>query len=225
MTARDQKGSFYPLKRGTPEKARRSLVRLGLCEKEQAGIKKARRVKAPPPHALRVFQANSLRPNKVARVLETRRIIHPYLDEFLQDGVFDVGLAWSGGRPEIGRFIWKRHLTNAQRALMLFHVGKMKVKDQSRGIVRRLHKAFEKAIAGKTLSRNEVVDRLKFKLDTAIEETGLANSIEAKYLEAMLADPAAINRLVAASSVPKPQPLTHVSTAARRAMPHRRQGH
>lgn len=216
------KGSFYPLKRGTPAKARRSLVRLGLYEKEKAGIKKARRAKAPSPPALRVFQATPLRPNKAVRVLETRRIIHPYLDEFLHDGVFDVSLAWSGGRPEIGRFLWKRHLTDAQRALVLFHVGKMKVKDRSRGIVRRLHKAFEKAIAGKSLNRNEVLDRLKFKLDTVNEETGLANSIEAKYLEALLGDPAAINRLVAASSVPKPQPLTHVSTAARRALPHRR---
>lgn len=216
------KGSFYPYRPATPAKAGRSMGRLRLCEMEKANIKKARRAKAPPAPTLRVFEATPLRPNKAVGVLETRRIIHPYLDEFLHDCVFDVDLVWSGGRPEIGRFLWKRHLTDAQRALVLFHVGKMMVKDRSRGILRRLHKAFEKTLAGKSLNREEVVERLKFKLDTVHEETGLANSIEAKYLEALLRDQAAINRLVAASAAPKSQPLTHVSTAARRAVPHRR---
>jgi 5-methylcytosine-specific restriction endonuclease McrA len=216
------KGSFFPDKPATPAKARRSMGRLRLCEKEKTSIKKARRAKAPPVPTLRVFKATPLRPKKAVGVLETRRIIHPYLDEFLHYGVFDVGLTWSGGRPEIGRFLWKRHLTDAQRALVLFHMGKMKVKDRSRGIVRRLHKAFEKALAGKSLNRAEVVDRLKFKLNIVQEETGLTNAIEAKYLEALLGDSAAINRLVAASAIPKSQPLTHVSTAARRAAPRRR---
>ncbi|WP_066158904.1 HNH endonuclease [Hydrogenophaga pseudoflava] len=216
------KGSFYPYKPAMPAKAYRSMGRLRLCEKEKASIKKARRAKTPPAPSLRVFEATPLRPNKVLGVQETRRFIHPYLDEFLHDGVFDVGLVWSGGRPEIGRFLWKRHLTDAQRALVLFHVGKMKVKDRSRGIVRRLHMAFEKYIAGKSVNREEVVDRLKFLLDTLQERTGLANSIEAKYFEALLRDPAAINQLVAASAAPKPKPLTHVSTAVRKTVSHRR---
>lgn len=218
------KGSFFPYKPATPAKARNTLRRLLICEKENARIKKARRSNAPPAPTLRVFKATPMRPNKAVGVLETRRIIHPYLDDFLHHGVFDVGLAWSGDRPEIGGFLWKRHLTVAQRALVLFHVGKMKVKDRSRGIVRRMYKALEKALAGKNLNREEVVDQLKFKLNTVQEETGLANSIEAKYLEALLGDATAINRLVAASAASKPQKLMHVSTASRRAAPRRHKG-
>lgn len=216
------KGSFFPKKLATPAKAHRKMERLRLCEKEKASIKKARRAKMPPAPTLRVFKATPLRPRQTVGVLETRRIIHPYLDEFLHGGVFDVDLAWSGGQPQIGQFLWKRHLTDAQRALVLFHVGKMKVKDRARGIVRRMHKAFEKTLAGKNLNREEVAERLRFKRDNVQEETGVANSIGAKYLDALLRDPAAIDRLVTGSAVPKPQPLTRVSTAARGAVPHRR---
>lgn len=212
------KGSYFPYKLTTPAKARRSIERLRLCEKEKAQIHRSRRAKAPPASTLRVFKVTS----SPIDVLETRRIIHPYLDDFLHDSVFDVGLAWHGGRPEIGGFLWKPHLTVAQRALVLIHLGKMKVKDRSRGIVRRLHMAFEKALIGKSMSREEVIKQLKFQLDTLKEQTGLSNSIEVKYLEALLRDPAAIDRLVTVSAVPKPQPLTRVSTAARGAVPHRR---
>jgi hypothetical protein len=216
------KGSFYPDKPASPVKASRRMQRLQRCKNEKARIEKAQRAKSPPAPSLRSFKATPLRPEKVIGVQETRRIIHPYFDEFLNKGVFDVALAWSGGKPEIGRILWKRHLTDAQRALVAFHMGKLKVKDRSRGILRSKYRAFVKTLAGKSLSKAEVVAQLKFRLDTVPEETRLANSIEAKYLEALLRDPAAIDRLVAASAVPKPQPLKHVSTAARKAVPHRR---
>lgn len=216
------KGSFYPDKLATPAKASRSMLRQQRCKNEKVRIEKARRAKASPAPSVRGFEATPLRPDKVVGVHETRRIIHPYLDEFLNKSVFDVALAWSGGMPEIGRILWKRHLTGAQRALVTFHMGKLQVKDRSRGILRNKYRAFVKALVGKSLSYADVVERLKFRLDTVPEETRLANSIEAKYLEAMLRDRAAIEQLVAVSAAPKPQPLNHVSTAARRAVPHRR---
>lgn len=216
------KGSFYPEKPSSPLKARRSMQRLQRCNKKKDRIEQARRAEAPPAPSLRRFKATPLRPDKVVGVKETRRIVHPYLDEFLRKGAFDIALAWSGGLPEIDRILWKRHLTDAQRALVVFHTGKLKVKDRSRGILRRKHQAFSKALAGKGLSHAAVVSELKFRLTTVQEETRMANSIEAKYLEAVLRDPAAIDRLVAASAAPKPPPLNHVSTATRKAVPHRR---
>lgn len=219
------KGSFYPDKPASPVKASRRKWRLQRCENEKTRIEKARRANAPPAPSLRGFDATPLRPDKVIGVQETRRIVHPYLDEFLNKGVFDVALAWSGGKPEIERILWKRHLTDAQRALVAFHMGKLKVKDRARGILRSKYRAFVKALAGKGLSHTEVVERLRFRLDTVPEETRLANSIEAKYLEALLRDPAAIDLLVAASAVPKLQQLSHVSTAARKAVPHHRRRH
>lgn len=211
------KGSFYPAKPASPVKGSRSMLLLQRCKNEKARIEKARRAKAPPAPSLRGFKATELRSDNVVGVQETRRIIHPYLDEFLNKGIFDVALAWSGGKPEIGRILWKRHLTDAQRALVVFHMGKLKVKDRSRGFLRNKYRALMKAVAGKGLSHAEVVERLKFRLDTVPEDTRLANSMEAKYLEALLRDPAAISQLVAASAVPKLKSLNHISTAARKA--------
>lgn len=216
------KGSFYPDKPASPLKAHRVMQRLQRCNEEKDRIHKSRRAKAPPAPSPRGFKATLRRPDRIARVHETRRIAHPYLDEFLKKAAFDIALAWSDGLPEIDRIMWRRHLTDAQRALVAFHMGKLKVKDRSRSILRRKHRAFSKALVGRGLSHAAVVSELEFRLTTVQEETRLANSIEAKYLEAVLRDPGAIDRLVASSAAPKPQPLDRISTATRKTVPHRR---
>ncbi|SOZ22478.1 hypothetical protein CBM2609_U20003 [Cupriavidus taiwanensis] len=213
------KSSFYPRKPAsdlTPAMARRHKLRLKLCSEKHAAIRKARRSIAQPAPSLRLRGPTPLRPRTVSRILETRRFIHPYLDRFLRRCVFDVDLAWASGRPEIARFLWKPHLTSAQRALVAFHLEKMKVKDRARGIIRRRYRAFAKVIAGKNLNEGEIVSRLQLRLASVKEETGIANSIEAKYLEALLRDPTAIAELVTASSIPKPHPLMLVETAVPR---------
>jgi hypothetical protein len=68
-------------------------------------------------------------------------------------------------------------------------------------------------IAGKTLSRVQIENHLGIRLSTIKSDTGIANSIEAKCLEAILRDRAAIADLVVASSKPRPSPLELVATA------------
>lgn len=212
--------SFYPSEPAgvTPAKVRRTQQRQKLCAQQKANIKAARRSNAPPPPSLRLRGPTPLRPITPNRVQNIRRFIHPYLDRFLTRCVFDLDIAWVGGRPEIGRFRWKPHLTPSQRALVAFHLSKLKVKDRARGIIRRRYLAFVKGLAGKGFDENEIVDRLKFRMAGVREETGIANSIEAKFLEALLRDPAVIINLVTASAVPKSQPLTLESTAAPQAV-------
>ncbi|WP_062365464.1 HNH endonuclease [Variovorax paradoxus] len=218
------KSNFYPgkLTRVTPAKASRTKSRLQLCSKEEARVKEARRSNAPPAPSLRIPGSTPLRPAKAGSVLETRRLIHPYLDGFLRRSVFDVNLDWLRDRPEIRSFSWRPQLTSAQRALVAFHLRKLKVKDRSGGIIKRRYKALAKAIAGKNLDHDQVVDKLQFRLRTVQEEAGIANSIEAKYLEAMLRDPVNVDRLVAESVVPKPVALIIESTAVPGAVRSRR---
>lgn len=218
------KSSFYASKPAgvTPAKVHRRKRRQELFDQKQGNIKAARRRNAPPPPSLRRRGPTPLRPGTPNRVQEVRRCIHPYLDRFLTRCVFDVDLAWVGGRPEIGRLLWRPHLTPSQRALVGFHLSRMKVKERARGIVRRRYRAFEKVLAGKGFGENEIVDRLEFRLAGVKKETGIANSIEAKCLEALLRDPTAIANLVIASAVPRSQPLTLVSTAVPQAVKARR---
>lgn len=210
------KGSFYARKPAcdlTPAKGRRHKLRLRLCSEKQANIKRGRRSKAQAAPSLRLRGPTPLRPRAVGRMQETRRFIHPYLDRFLRQSVFDVELAWVQERPEIARFVWKPSLSSAQRALVAFHLAKMKVKDRARGIIQRRYRAFVKVLAGKSLDEREIVSHLQFRLASVKEETGIANSIEAKCLEALLRDVTAIAKLVKASSIPKPRPLMLVATA------------
>ncbi|MEW9581397.1 hypothetical protein [Paraburkholderia sp. DGU8] len=210
------KGSFYPRKPAcdlTPAKGRRHKLRLRLCSEKHAKIKRERRSNAQPAPSLRFRGPTPLRPKTVSRIQETRRFIHPYLDRFLRRSVFDVDLAWAGERPEIARFLWKPRVSSAQRALVAFHLANMKVKDRARGIIRRRYRAFVKVLAGKNLNEHEILNHLRFRLASVKEETGIANSIEAKCLEALLRDPTAISKLVAASLSPKPHPLELVATA------------
>lgn len=210
------KSSFYPRKpvsNLTPAKARRHKLRLKLCSKKQADIKIARRSNAQPSRSLRFRSGTPLRSKTSGQIEETRRIIHPYLDRFLRRCAFDIDLVWTGGQPEIGRFLWKPHLTSAQRALLAFHLRTLKVKNRARGIIRRRYRAFVKVLAGKNLSEGEIANHLRLRLASVNEETGIANSIEAKCLEALLHDPAALAGLVTASSIPKLSPLELVATA------------
>lgn len=216
--------NFYPQKpnRLTPAKASRKQLCLELHSKAAARIQKARRTNAQPAPSLRMPGPTPLRPQKPSRIEETRRFIHPYFDGFLRRAIFDVALAWSRGKPEIANFLWKPHLSSAQRALVVFHLRKMKVRDRSRGIIRRRYDAFVKTILGKSLGKDAVVAQLLFKLRNVQSETGMANSIEARCWEAVLRDSAAISRLVVKSAAPKPPPLVKESTAARQAVRHRR---
>lgn len=211
------KSSFYPQQhpvRQTPAKASRAKLLLARRSDKQAASKNARPRRASPAPSDRCIRG-SMPLQTESRVLpqETRRFIHPYFDRFLKNCAFDVELAWDHGLPEIHRFIWKPHLTAAQRALVTFHLDKLKVKDRARGILRRRYRAFAKVIAGKTLSRVQIENHLGIRLSTIKSDTGIANSIEAKCLEAILRDRAAIADLVVASSKPRPSPLELVATA------------
>lgn len=213
------KSSFYPGKpasNSTPAKARRHMVRLKRYGTTPAQTKKVRPSDARPVYSLRFRRPLLPRAKMLGRVQETRRIIHPYLDRFLSRCVFDVDLAWVGGQPEIGRFLWKPHLTSAQRALVTFHLAKLKVKDRARGIIRRRYRALLKMLAGRKLNEREIVSHIQLRLASLGEETGIANSIEAKCLEALLRDPATVKKLVIASSIPKIHPLIPVATATPR---------
>lgn len=210
------KNSFYPAKPAsvrTPAKARRHQQRLKISSAKQADIYMARRSNGQLSPSLRVRGSTPLRPKKMGRLQETRRCIHPYFDKFLERSAFDIDLAWAGDSPEISRFRWKPHLTKAQRALVAFHLSKLKVKDRARGIIRRRYRAFVKVTTGRHFAARDIVKHLEFRLDSVKEETGIANPIEAKCLEALLRDPSAIAQLVASSALPKPQPLVLVATA------------
>lgn len=220
------KGSFYPQPPAcerTPTKGRRNRLLLKRRAGENADVKKKRHCSASPPPSVRCHRGPTpLQTEPRPLPHETRRIIHPYFDKFLRRRVFDVDLEWIGGLPQIGRFVWKPHLTSAQRALVAFHLQKLNVKDRARGIVRRRYRAFAKVIMGRKLTQAQIETHLEIRLSTLEEDTGIANSIEARCLEALLRDPAAIANLVATSSMPKPSPLILTSTAMSRVEHQRR---
>lgn len=219
------KSSFYPQrpKRQTPAKASRNTLLLARRADKQAAFKTEHPRRASPAPSDRCLRGPAPLPTtQRALPQETQRFIHPYFDKFLKRCAFDVDLAWDGGLPEIHRFVWKPHLTAAQRALVAFHLGKLKVKDRARGIVRRRYRAFAKVITGKKLTRAQIEEHLEIRLSTVEADTGIANSIEARCLEALLRDSAAIAALVAASAKPKPSPLELEATAMSRVEHQRR---
>lgn len=215
--------SFYSEKppHATPAKACRNMQSLQYHRNKTSRITKARRSKAPPAVSPRLPGPTPRHPGKANRIRQSRRFIHPYLDRFLSRCAFDLALTWSGEYPEIESFLWKPYLTSAQRALVAFHVRKMKVKERASGIIRRRYSAFARTVTGQNLTQDIIINRLQFKLDIVQQESGLANSIEARYFDALLRDHRAISHLVAKSADPKQEQLVLESTASSNAMKNR----
>lgn len=211
------KGSFYPEDRistQTPVKGLRRAMTLRLHrEGMTVELKRRKRNDSGKAHKLRLRSVAAKRRMGNVRIRETRRIIHPYFDNFLRKPVFDLDLDWNKEQPRIERFLLRSHLTSAQRALLSFHLNRLNVKDRSRGHIRRVHRAFTETVAEKGLDQTGIRQQIDIMILNAEKKAGLANSIEASYFKALRQEESRHALLATASHQPKPQRLLTESIA------------
>lgn len=197
------KGSFYPKgRRGSRRPAKGVLRARALRTKANGNTVNVSRRKS------RVARLRSIavgRKKAFFQIRETRRIIHPYFDRFLSRPAFDLNISWHQEVPQIEGFLWRPYLSIQQRALLSFHMGKLKVQDRSGAYVRRAHKAFADSVVGEGLNEDQIRERIDFMITNSRKKSGVENSIEASYFRALRQDRSRHAVLAAKSSDNKQQ--------------------
>lgn len=205
----------------TPANGRLRALTLRL---HRDGSSAARGKKAPATHGVSQSRIRSIAAKQrmaAIDVREPRRIVHPYLDRFLQRQVFDLDLTWSWELPlewnqevpRIARFLWRSRLTTAQRTLLAFHVNRLHVRDRAQGHVRRTHFAFAETIAAFRMNETQIRKAIDLMLVNANKKAGVANSIEEAYFRALKKDKHRHTVLAAVSQLPQPERLVLEASA------------
>ena len=132
---------------------------------------------------------------KKVSIVRTKRIVHPYFDDFVKNEVFDLLLSWKNDKPKIEKFIWRQGLSSAQRALLSYHLEKLHVKDRSTKPIGRVHKAFLKALSEGGITPVRVREQANFMLTYYREKAGISNAIEAAFFRALLLDEARVTSI------------------------------
>jgi 5-methylcytosine-specific restriction endonuclease McrA len=213
-SCQSSKGSFYPkseLNSRLPAKTARRMRVLG-AQRRTMKHKTGRLVLKGKNRTVLFRSVTAERKRAFFKILETRRIIHPYFDQFLNKRAFDLNLLWHQEIPTIRKFQWLPHLSTPQRALLSFHLKKLKVKDRSSSFIKRLHRSFAKSVVKERLNQEEIKARVTFMINYWREQAGVENSIAESYFYALLRDESK-HALLAAKSTQSKQTLVSEARA------------
>lgn len=188
-SCQNSKSNFFPRSIGglqSPTKGARRAFILLTHRQEFNSITRPAQIRSNNRKSTQRIGIRTKRKN--APITQTKRIIHPYFDHFLNEVVFDLLLSWENDKPKVEKFVWKPNLSSAQRALLSYHLKKMHVKNRSAKPIERVHNAFVKALSTDIPTSEKVRDQATFMLTYYREKAGISNAIETAYFRALLLD-------------------------------------
>jgi len=132
------------------------------------------------------------------------RFIHPYFDDFILRPV--TAISFSGRDGELVKLIAKGKICRWERMTINFHIAKLNVSYRAGHAIRRYRDSIISDFRSRSIT--SIVDakaELRHLYKSALKRAGGAlNSIEAVYIQSLLAEPEVVGKLLEASLVPPP---------------------
>lgn len=138
-------------------------------------------------------------------IQDVRRLVHPYMDQFLAYKAFDLRLVWKHDIPILKGLIWKPHLCADQRALLAFHVRKVQIVKRSRDYIKKYFRLLLRQVNGQMWSQARIRQHIRSQMRGNSEFLGVANSIDMAFLRYVVRDDVALRLLEEESKKIKPK--------------------